>query len=73
MAHEDGSWARATAVGDDRPTVHQGGPRRLWDLLDECRSYWLTQGELPVRGAEVYIKPDGTAILARGKWHAKLS
>lgn len=73
MAHEDGSWARATAVGDDRPTVHQGGPRRLWDLLDECRSYWLTQGELPVRGAEVYIKPDGTTILARGKWHAKLS
>lgn len=73
MAHEDGSWARATAVGDDRPTVHQGGPRRLWDLLDECRTYWLTQGELPVRGAEVYIKPDGTTILARGKWHAKLS
>ncbi|MGO4759093.1 methyltransferase domain-containing protein, partial [Streptomyces sp. 2MCAF27] len=30
MAHEDGSWARATATGDDRPTVHQGGPRRLW-------------------------------------------
>lgn len=64
MAHADGSWARATAVGDERPTVHQGGPRRLWDLLDQCRSYWLMHGELPERGARVFIKPDGTTILA---------
>ncbi|MFD0447325.1 hypothetical protein ACFQ10_41150 [Streptomyces indonesiensis] len=27
MAHADGSWARATATGNERPTVHQGGPR----------------------------------------------
>ncbi|WP_431982542.1 methyltransferase domain-containing protein [Streptomyces qinglanensis] len=73
MAHADGSWARASALGDDRPTVHQGGPRRLWDALDECRSYWLTHGELPVRGAQAFIRPDGTTILARGKWHIKLA
>ncbi|MBK6013756.1 methyltransferase domain-containing protein [Streptomyces sp. MBT53] len=73
MAHADGSWARATAVGDERPVVHQGGPRRLWDLLDEARAYWLSHGELPVRGARVIIKPDGTTVLARGGWHVKLT
>lgn len=72
MAHPDGSWARATAAGDQRPTVHQSGPRRLWDLLDECRAYWLTHGELPVRGARVIVRPDGTTVLARGRWHHKV-
>ncbi|WP_432092200.1 methyltransferase domain-containing protein [Streptomyces sp. bgisy100] len=73
MAHPDGSWVRATSVGDSWPTIHQGGPRRLWHLLDACRSHWLTHGELPVRGAQVFIKPDGTTIIARGDWHVKLS
>lgn len=73
MAHPDGSWARAVAHGDERPTVHQSGPQRLWDAFDELRTYWLTNGELPVRGARVFIKPDGTTILARGKWHTKLT
>ncbi|WP_436745439.1 methyltransferase domain-containing protein [Streptomyces sp. URMC 129] len=72
MAHPDGSWARATATGDDPPAVHQGGPRRLWNELDAIRSYWLSNGELPVRGARVLIKPDGRAVLARGKWHIRL-
>ncbi|MEW1655616.1 methyltransferase domain-containing protein [Streptomyces sp. NPDC093707] len=72
MAHADGSWARATAQGADRPTVHQGGPRRLWDLLDEVRVYWLTHGELPVRGARVLINARRT-VLARGGWHVKLT
>lgn len=72
MAHPDGSWARATAQAEDPPTVHQTGPRRLWDTLDEIRTYWLTNGELPVRGARVFIKPDGTTYLARGGWRARL-
>ncbi|MEU2515736.1 protein-L-isoaspartate(D-aspartate) O-methyltransferase [Streptomyces syringium] len=72
MAHADGSWARATAHADEAPQVHQSGPRRLWDLLDEVRAYWLTNGELPVRGAKVFVKPDGSTYLARGKWRAKL-
>uniref|UniRef100_A0AAU2V3M2 Uncharacterized protein n=1 Tax=Streptomyces sp. NBC_00003 TaxID=2903608 RepID=A0AAU2V3M2_9ACTN len=72
MAHPDGSWARAVSNGGDPAAVDQGGPRRLWDTLDELRAYWLTEGELPVRGARVVIKPDGTTILARGTWHVKL-
>ncbi|MGA5509365.1 methyltransferase domain-containing protein [Streptomyces umbrinus] len=73
MAHADGSWARATGRGGERPDVTQGGPRRLWDLLDELRAHWLSEGELPVRGAKVFIRPDGTTIIARGKWHVKLT
>ncbi|MDQ1022507.1 protein-L-isoaspartate O-methyltransferase [Streptomyces umbrinus] len=72
LAHPDGSWARATAVGSDPPTVHQRGSRRLWDTLDEIRAYWLQHGELPVRGASVLITPDGRTRLARGAWRAEL-
>ncbi|WP_217169994.1 methyltransferase domain-containing protein [Streptomyces sp. AC512_CC834] len=72
MAHADGSWARATAVGSEPPTVHQGGPRRLWDILDGIRAYWLQHGELPARGARALVTPDGETRLARGKWRAIL-
>lgn len=73
MVHPDGSWARATALGRERPTVHQSGPQRLWDTLDRIRSDWLAVGELPVRGARAFIEPNGTIILARGKWHTKVA
>ncbi|MET7479513.1 methyltransferase domain-containing protein [Streptomyces sp. NPDC005648] len=72
MAHPDGSWARASSDGDGPTLVHQGGPSRLWDCLDEIRSYWLQHGELPVRGARVLIRPDGETRLARGRWRASL-
>jgi hypothetical protein len=74
MAHADGSWARATARGTDSPIVHQAGPRRLWDILDEVRGYWLSQGEFPLYGARVTIPPDGSAIhLQRGQWQATIA
>ncbi|MBB4920004.1 methyltransferase domain-containing protein [Streptosporangium saharense] len=72
MVHADGSWARATALSDDPPTVHQGGPRRLWDVLDEVRHHWLQHGELPLRGAHARITPDGTIHLRRGRWTATI-
>ncbi|MGI5444163.1 methyltransferase domain-containing protein [Streptomyces sp. CA-243310] len=72
MSHADGSWARAVGAGIHPPTVHQGGPRRLWDALEEVRGYWLQHGELPARGARVIVKPDGRTILARGEWTARL-
>ncbi|MFQ6193717.1 protein-L-isoaspartate(D-aspartate) O-methyltransferase [Streptomyces sp. NPDC000405] len=72
MIHPDGSWARASAFGTATPTVHQGGPRRLWDALDEVRDLWLATGELPLRGARVLVKPSGATYLARGKWSVRL-
>jgi protein-L-isoaspartate O-methyltransferase len=70
MVHPDGSWARATGTGDDPPTVHQGGPRRLWDILDGIRLSWLRDGSLPVYGADATITPDGTIHLRHGHWQA---
>ncbi|WP_369266192.1 methyltransferase domain-containing protein [Streptomyces harbinensis] len=69
MAHPDGSWARATSTGPQPASVHQGGPRRLWDQLDAIREQWLTTGELPVRGARVRIEPTGRTVLTRSGWH----
>ena len=72
MLHPDGSWARASAVGNEPPVVHQSGARRLWDLLDEIREMWLRDGSLPVYGASATITPDGSIHLRRGKWRASL-
>lgn len=72
MVHADGSWARATSTGRALPTVHQGGPRRLWDLLDEVRDYWLQHGELPLHGARVRVTPEGVIHLQRGQWKATI-
>lgn len=73
MVHEDGSWARAEQIGREPPTVHQGGPRRLWDVLDEARDYWLQHGALPLYGANVTITPDGVIHLQRGRWKATIA
>ncbi|EFC80892.1 methyltransferase domain-containing protein [Parafrankia sp. EUN1f] len=70
MAHPDGSWARATALDTEPPTVHQSGPRRLWDILDEVRDEWLRHGMAPFLGANVMIREDGAIALRRGTWRA---
>ncbi|MGW6145726.1 methyltransferase domain-containing protein [Streptomyces sp. NPDC055140] len=74
MLHEDGSWARATAAQRrDSPTVHQGGPRRLWDELERIRTWLVVDGDLPIRGAAVTIAPDGAATLSRSGWSVTVS
>jgi methyltransferase of ATP-grasp peptide maturase system len=39
LLHPDGSWAR---YGDH--TVAQGGPRRLWDIVETAHADWLSLG-----------------------------
>jgi protein-L-isoaspartate O-methyltransferase len=74
MTHPDGSWARATAPSwEDLPVVHQSGPRRLWDILDDLRAYWLTRGYFRLRGARVRIAPDGTVHLSNGPWKSTIN
>ncbi|MGH3375111.1 MAG: protein-L-isoaspartate(D-aspartate) O-methyltransferase, partial [Actinoallomurus sp.] len=74
MVHADGSWARATARASERPSVHQGGPRRLWDILDELRDYWLSHGYFQLYGAQVFIPPEGGVIhLKRGDWETAIT
>ena len=72
LAHPDGSWARATAIGQQPPVVRQDGPRRLWDIADEIRHAWLTDGTLPAYGAAVTITPDGSIRLVKGRWRAEI-
>lgn len=71
MWHPDGSWAKASAK-DERaaPEVRQGGPRRLWDMLDDQREYWLRHGYFQLYGAKAFIADDGRTLLARGRWRA---
>jgi protein-L-isoaspartate O-methyltransferase len=74
MLHADGSWARATATGRrESPTVHQGGPRRLWDELERIRTWLAVDGDLPVRGATVTITPEGAATFSRRGWSATIT
>jgi protein-L-isoaspartate O-methyltransferase len=73
MLHPDGSWARAMSPDGGQPTVHQSGPRRLWDILDDIRYAWLREGSLPIYGAQVTITPDGTMQLRRGSWHTVIA
>jgi protein-L-isoaspartate O-methyltransferase len=72
LLHQDGSWARASATGDELPVVRQGGPRRLWDTADEIRHAWLTDGGLPAYGAAATIGPDGGIGLKKGNWAADI-
>ncbi len=72
MLHPDGSWARASAIGDEPPAVHQTGPRWLYDVLDGLRDDWLNSGSLPAYGAQVKIAPDGSMTFRRGRWSASI-
>ncbi|MDP5309399.1 protein-L-isoaspartate(D-aspartate) O-methyltransferase [Streptomyces poriferorum] len=71
LLHADGSWARATATEFlASPTVHQGGPRRLWRELERIRNRLNRMGTLPIYGARATITPDGVLTLSRGGWTA---
>ena len=71
MVHPDGSWARAVGRYGETPTVHQSGPRRLWDSADAIRHDAVsTGGTMPIDSADVTIDPTGEITLKRGKWEA---
>lgn len=72
LVHADGSWARAVAEWTDPPEVRQGGPRRLWTVLERIRNRLNAEGSLPLLGAGVRITPDGVCHLSRGKWNASM-
>ncbi|WP_371780820.1 methyltransferase domain-containing protein [Streptosporangium subroseum] len=72
MLHVDGSWARASGMNGEAPIVHQGGPRRLWDALEEIRHRQSMRGTLPIYGATAKITPGGVIQLKRGPWTATI-
>ncbi|MFD7643713.1 50S ribosomal protein L11 methyltransferase [Kitasatospora sp. NPDC059795] len=73
LAHPDGSWARAEAERYEPPTVHQSGPRRLWEDLERIRNWREVEGGLPLYGCKARIDPDGVIHLSRGRWAAVIT
>ncbi|MFE5587841.1 50S ribosomal protein L11 methyltransferase [Kitasatospora sp. NPDC056531] len=73
LVHPDGSWARAEAERYESPTVHQGGPRRLWQDLESIRNWREIEGGLPLFGCNARISPDGVIRLSRGRWSAEIT
>jgi protein-L-isoaspartate O-methyltransferase len=66
----DGSWARTEEDDDGRTaTVHQGGPRRLWDDLEGVRMKWDENGGFPLHTLRVALSPDGGSLTSPdGTW-----
>ncbi|PRW63914.1 methyltransferase domain-containing protein [Actinopolyspora mortivallis] len=55
------SWARASLVRGEHPwTVHQLGPRRLWDEVEAAHHWWSEVGKPPPRQYRLTVSPDGT-------------
>ncbi|WP_316528246.1 protein-L-isoaspartate O-methyltransferase family protein [Kitasatospora brasiliensis] len=72
LVHPDGSWARAEAERYEPPTVHQSGPRRLWQDLESIRNWREIEGGLPLFGCNAKVTPDGVIHLSRGRWSATI-
>jgi hypothetical protein len=50
-------------------TVHQGGPRRLWDDLEGVRIKWDERGRFPLHTVRVALSPDGGSLASPdGTW-----
>jgi protein-L-isoaspartate O-methyltransferase len=63
----DGSWARAE--GNETGTVHQSGPRRLWDDLERVRRRWEEGNRFSLHSMGVALSPDGSTLTAPdGAW-----
>lgn len=73
LLHRDGSWARARERGDTVPTVHQAGPRRLWDELEQAEARWICAGRFDPRELRARFTPDGgTLTTPSGAWTVTL-
>ncbi|MEV6413159.1 hypothetical protein [Kribbella sp. NPDC051718] len=57
----DGSWARGEGASG---TVHQSGPRRLWDELEHVQSKWEQAGRFPLHEMTVELGPDRSVLVS---------
>lgn len=54
----DRSWAVARFTGGEA-TVHQSGPRRLWDEVEAARRWWDKRGRAGVERFGLTVTPEG--------------
>lgn len=57
LVDPDGSWARHTQT-HGRYQVWQGGPRRLWDLIEAAHAEWRSLGRPPRDRFGITVEPD---------------
>lgn len=62
LGGDDRSWAVAEfREGEPGGTVHQSGPRRLWDEVEAAVTGWVRRGRPGVEGFGLSVGPDGSA------------
>jgi protein-L-isoaspartate O-methyltransferase len=63
----DGSWTRADETS---ATIHQSGPRRLWDDdLDRVRTTWQDAGRFPLHKMSAELTPEQSTLTSpNGNW-----
>lgn len=54
----DSSWAALSAAGGGRTVVHQGGPRRLADEVEQAWDWWRSAGEPELYDFGMTVRPD---------------
>ncbi|MGA5702938.1 methyltransferase domain-containing protein [Peterkaempfera bronchialis] len=60
MAEGSRSWASAVfRAGEAKATVHQSGPRRLWDEVSRALEWWRGLGSPPVDSFGLTVTPEG--------------
>jgi methyltransferase of ATP-grasp peptide maturase system len=57
LVHPDDSWARYAQLGSERH-VWQGGPRRLWDIVEAAHDEWLSLGRPTRDRFGITVNPD---------------
>jgi hypothetical protein len=57
LAHPDGSWVRH-GTSRHRHQVWQGGPRRLWDLVETAYDEWQALGRPARDRFGITVRPD---------------
>jgi methyltransferase of ATP-grasp peptide maturase system len=72
LLHPDGSWARHH-LRDGEHVVEQGGPRRLWDVVERAHADWSDLGEPARDRFGVTLGPEGQflwldAPTSRHRW-----
>jgi protein-L-isoaspartate(D-aspartate) O-methyltransferase len=59
------SWARVSLAEEPPYTVHQSGPRRLWDEVTAAYQWWQETGEPAIEDWLVTVGPGGQHIELR--------
>lgn len=56
------SWAMLAALGGSRTVAYQGGPRLLWDEVEDAWRWWDAAGRPGVERFGLTVTPDGESV-----------